>query len=278
MKGLISVFLSLICTAFAAESQLDLRVDADPINLQRKTSINITSTTSVKTPDEQHGFLITPEMSFYHTGGIDFSVTGAHRHRWDNWVLGHNIFFDRTNFDQFSLDQIGTGVDLQTPRFDFRANCYFPISTSNAKSLKPCKWVDSEIFFKTPYFGIGTGPLYNIDLNTWALHSRIVVPMKDITLNLGGICGAGNYAQNTVMFSMSFHLFKPKKSDALTLPACHVHKSSIYYKSNYSYNSSKEDDKLHSTKPRLKLNYNPNVVVYIDQLEEESTLVDREIK
>lgn len=271
-KFLIALTALLIASGQAAESQVDFRIDTDPTNLQGKTSFNLTTTTAIPDDAENHAIIFTPEMSFHTNQCIDFSITTGHRHRWKSWVLGHTLFFDRSNLEGIALDQIGTGVDLQTTRFDFRANYYHPITNLKFSAIQPSRWTDAEIFFKTPYFGVGTGPLYNLDTKTWALHSRLVVPIKDVTLNLGALCGAGEYATTQAMFSISFHLFKPKKPDALISPPCHVHKASLYYNSGYSIENASFDD-LYSGK--IKLEYNPKIVSYIEQNEDEVTFQDK---
>jgi hypothetical protein len=267
MKKLIFSLLATLSTAFAAESQVDLRIDTNPRDLNAKSSLNVSTTTAVYV-EESHAILMMPEMSFYTNGGIDFSVTGAHRHRWNNWVWGHTMFFDRTYVDGNSLDQIGTGMDLQTDRFDFRANYYHPATHYGNAEFVASKWLDAEIFFKTKYFGVGTGPLYNIDMKAWALHSRIVIPLRNCSLNFGGICGSGELGQSQAVFSISFHLFKPSKANRLISPPCHVQKSNIYYNSAYSFEG--KDD------TQVVLQYNPNLVSYIEQTEDEATLGDKE--
>lgn len=264
MKYFTILFFSIATALFSADSQVDLRLDTDPSNLQGKSAFNVITTTALQTEDSKHAVLFTPEMSFYANGGIDFSVTTTHRHKYKNVVVGHNIFFDRTNAGSFFLDQLGTGFDLLTPRFDFRVNYYHPITNYAYSPLKACKWADSEIFFKTPYFGVGTGPLYNLDMKEWALHSRVIIPFKDFSLNFGGLCGQAGFSQ--AIFSISFHLFKPKSQDILISPPCHVQKANIYYNSGYMFDPMMES----------KLEYNPNIVTYIEQSEDEITLRDKD--
>lgn len=270
MKKLIFILTSAISSVFAADSQVDLRLDTNPSDLNGKSAFNVVTTTAIQADSNNHALLFTPEMSFYANGGIDFSVTSAHRHRHRDFVWGHNVFFDRTNVGGQFCDQVGTGLDLLTNRFDFRINYYHPITDYGASPLRACKWADSEIFFKTKYFGVGTGPLYNVDMKHWALHSRLVVPCRDFTLNFGGLCGEAGYS--SAIFSISFHLFKPKNPDTLTCPPCHVQKANIYYNTGYYLQGASHDDILHG---KVKIEYNPNVMTYIDQSEEEITFQDK---
>lgn len=272
MKKTLSILLAIGSLLYSAESQVDLRIDTNPMNLQGRSAFNLTTTTSLPDDAENHALIFTPEMSFYTNGGIDFSITTGHRHKWDSWILGHTIFFDRSNVSGIALDQMGTGFDLQTPRFDFRMNYYHPITQLDESPIQLAKWMDAEIFFKTPWFGVGTGPLYNIDQNSFSLHSRIVVPVKDITLNLGALCGEGEMGISQAIFSISFHLFKPKKPNALTSPPCHVQKSHLYYNSGYAYEKASPRERIAG---KAKLDYNPNFVEYIEQSEEEITLLDK---
>lgn len=272
MKKLIAFLSTAITCVFAADSQVDLRIDSNPYDLSGKSSFNVVTTTALQTDSEAHAALFTPEMSFYTNGGIDFSVTAAHRHRFKNIVWGHNVFFDRTNVGGQFCDQVGTGLDLLTNRWDFRANYYHPITDFGYSPLKACKWIDSEIFFKTKYFGVGTGPLYNVDMKNWALHSRLVVPFKDFSLNLGGICGGGETGIAQVLFSISFHIFKPRSNDTLITPPCHIQKASIYYNSVYALQNASHEDVLNG---KVRIDYNPNIVTYIEQSEEEMAFQDK---
>lgn len=262
-------------SAFAVDSQVDLRIDTNPYNLEEKSSFNVTTTTAMVSESEKHALIFTPEMSFYANGGIDFSITYGHRHRLSNFVVGHHFFFDRTNVSFKSLDQIGSGIDIQTNLCDFRMNYYHPTTKYGKGSIRACKWADCEIFFKTPYFGVGTGPLYNLDMKAWALHSRIVIPLKSCSLNFGAICGGGEYGQSQAVFSLSFHLFEPNKRDALISPPCHVQKSNIYYNSGYALDKPNFKQRRHGI---VKLDYNPSIVSYIAQTEDDVTLRDKEHK
>lgn len=255
MKKLIATLLSTITTVFATESQIDLKIDADPNDLHKKSSFNVMSTTSANSED--HSVLISPEMSLYTTGTIDFSLTGTHRHRLGSYIFGHSIFFDRSNMGFVSFDQLGTGFDVLTKRMEARLNYYHPICYGKKMAVKAAKWLDAEVFFNTPYFGVGTGPIYNIDMKFWALHSRLVIPMRTCSFTLGGICGEKGYAQ--AFISVSFHLFRPAHSDLLIAPPCHTSKSNIYYKSAFKMD----------TQGNLIDIYDQRFVDYISQIEDE---------
>lgn len=252
----------------ASDNQVDFRVDTDPSNLDHRTSFNVATTTSVM--EGNHSILICPEMTFYTSGGVDFSVAMAHRHRFKGFVLGHQVFFDRSNTRSFDTDQIGTGFDLLTNQFDFRVNYYQPIRSRGVITFKSSKWMDAEILFKTKYFGVGTGPLYNFNMKEWALHSRLVIPMKGFSVNFGALCGQSGLSQALV--SISFHLFKPNHSSALISPPGHVKKSSIYYNSACFF------DGLNNPMVEVRdmQDFHQDASHYIHQSEEEMTFQKRE--
>lgn len=226
-------FLIASLSIFGAESQVDLRIDSNPLIPNQRSSLNVTSTNFVDFMEGKHGALLTPEMTFHVNGNTDFSVTMAHRHKFKNVVWGHSVFLDRTHLDFCQLDQVGTGLDLLTNFFDVRLNYYHPLTRFKYPIIFPNRWVDSEVFFKTKFFGVGTGPLYNIDTKTWALHSRIVVPLKTFSIHLGALCGSGPWADSKAVLSVSFHLFRPKTMNRMATPASHLQRSSFYYTSAY---------------------------------------------
>ena len=257
---LISILAALCCYGYAADSQVDVRIDTDPNNLQNRSSFNITTTTSQEFGTD-HALLFTPEMTFYNDGSVDFSIGAGHRHNWKGLAFGHHVFFDRSTVGALCLDQVGTGVDVLSDRVDFRANYYHPCTKATDGgffTVKSCRWADAEFFFKTPYFGVGTGPLYNLDFKNWAIHSRLVVPLRDCSVSVGAIAGQGGYGQ--ALLSVSFHLFKPKSKGNLTAPSCHVQKSNIYY--NFGY--------MMTTPPDGE-NIDAGLISYIDNTEAEIT-------
>lgn len=278
MFKLIFVLLASI-TLWSADSQVDLRIDTNPFVPQQNSSLNVTSTNSVTFSEGNRGLLFSPEMTFHLAGAVDFSLTTAHRHRFKNFILGHNVFLDRTHIDDLQIDQIGTGLDFLAKDFDVRFNYYHPLTQAKETAIYPNKWVDSEVFFKTKYFGVGTGPLYNIDRKDWALHSRVVVPLKTFSVHVGALCGGGDWAQSKVVFSVSFHLFKPRVADRMITPPCHLQRSSFYYTSMYVPPEAPEALKSYIIeKVGKKGIFNPKVGDYLDTVEEGIALQDRDVE
>ena len=265
--------LAVTCGAlFAHDSSLDLRIDADPTNLGGSGSMNVTTTNVAEFGN--HSLLFTPEMSFYANGGIDFSVSAGHRHTFWGATFGHHVFFDRSNQGLMTFDQIGTGLDVLTARWDLRANYYEPYYKRARYygpfySVTSSKWADAEIFFKTRFFGVGTGPLYNIDEKHWGLHSRLIIPMNHCSVSIGAICGQSDHAQGCV--SVSFHLFKPKVCSPLVIPGSHVQKSNVYY----IFADKEKDPAKRARDEVMRPHFNPNMVRYVEQTEDSITLRDK---
>ena len=268
MKLKCLIFALLSSVLLAAESQVDLRIDSDPDNLGKRSCFNVTTTNSIT--NQNYAFLFSPSMSFYVDGAVDFSFAFANRYQFSKCVVGHQVFFDRSYRPTLVADQLGTGIDVLTNHFDVRLNYYHPLRTKGLYKFSGSKWMDSEILFKTPYFGVGTGPLYNIDMRTWALHSRLIIPMKGFSVNIGGLCGAGAYSQ--LMISLSFHLFPAKNATRLTSPMCHVKKMSIYTDPSYVIEA------LHGkgTARSVQRFYGLETSTYVEQSEESMTLRSRE--
>lgn len=217
-----------VSTVLANESMLDLRMAVDPFDAKNRSHIDIVSQASFKTP--YCSLLVNPEIAFFLNKSVDFGISLGHRWELPVGILGHHIFFDRSQLPKISVNQIGTGIDLLTSKIDIRANYYHPVSPSvllRDRIVKPCKWMEAEAMFKTPYFNLGVGPNLNIDSGVMGAQGRVIIPFERFSVGLGGMLDARGERQGFII--TNFHLYRDKSGDITHTPLSHTKRPKIEF-------------------------------------------------
>lgn len=228
---LLTLIPIILTKLLMANSYLDLHCAIDPYDLRGQTRFDLSAPHVFF---HQDGSLIfTPEASVYTNSNVELGFSLAKKHQWGEHIVGTHVFYDRSHISGNSFHQTGIGAVYSTDRFDFTTNYYHPLTKVQGSSwdaVTPTKWVDTEMLLKTPYFHVGTGPIYNIQYKHFALHSRLVVPTKHCMFSVGGVIGEGGYSQG--FFSVSFNLMKNGEITPLSTPISRTKKCSVAFYSS----------------------------------------------
>lgn len=233
---------------FAYDSYIDCQVTANPYDLRGQTHIDITAPHVFY--HEQGSVIFTPELTSYVGSNTDIGFSLAKKHLIGPFTVGSHIFYDRSSFPGGNFHHVGSGIFVGTDHFEFTSNYYHPLSPGWSipaipmvradAFVKPCKWIDSEFQIKSPWFQVGTGPIYNFDYKEVALHSRLIVPTERCTFSLGGMMSESGFCQGFI--SVSFSLMKNPSSSMLSTPLNRTKKCSVAYQ-NISVIRSRQYDK-----------------------------------
>lgn len=242
IKSTIAICTLLLLNAFSHQHSVDLKMSVDPIDAKNRSHIDIVAQKAFEF--KNFSILLSPEIAFYFNKSVDFGLTLGHRWNLAYGAVGHYVFFDRSQLPKISVNQVGSGFDYITDKFDVRLNYYHPISPAlqlKDRIVKPCKWIESEGIFKHKYVHIGAGPTFNIDAKVVGVQSKIIFPFDKFSLGLGASIDQNKHKQ--LFLITSFHLYKTSKYNHANSPSSHTKRPKIY-----SYKIKQEPSKVSAPK------------------------------
>lgn len=191
-KLLLFLVLPLFCFGFERfkldESELEKGIECfltvDPFHPNQKSKADFHS--YIMMPVGSSFMVFSPRIGTYLDGSLDLSVGVGSRHQIGENVFGYHAFWDYSVSGSLSLHQVSPSIEYITPDFDVRVNYYHPLDSYKLKNgmvYFPQRWMETEAIFKTPYFHIGGGPVYNLSSKIFGAKVKISVPFQYFTVS-----------------------------------------------------------------------------------------------
>lgn len=229
------ISIALTAKVVAVDGFFDLSVNTDFADMEHRSHIDMTTLVvtplQTKTP---RALLLTPRVSVFFDGTMDFSAAVGMRHQTPWGVLGHHVFWDGTSFKGANFHQLGGSLDFLTETLDFRVNYYHPVTkyqSYESMMFSSHKWMESEVVLKTAGFLLGAGPTYDLFTNTWGLQSKATIPMNMVNFSVVSAYDALN--KFSTSFSISFRLYNSLRESLLHDPVSH--KSRVQCSKEYAF-------------------------------------------